>query len=144
MLPVLAPSAARADVVGCSGDQLNTGWYPNQPGLSPNVVSGGTFGVMFDTALPDGGQVYGQPVVHNGTLLVATERNGVYGLDPVNGAIKWSRNLGTPFNPSEVNCGDLAATVGITSSPVVDPATNTAYLVAKSYVSGSSGPTRQQ
>ena len=144
MLSVLAGSEAGADVGGYAGDQLNTGWYPNQSGLTPDLVSGGTFGVMFDTALPDGGQVYGQPVVSNGTLVAATERNGVYGLDPVNGSIKWSRNFGTPFNPSEVNCGDLTPTVGITSSPVVDQASGTVYVVAKSYVSGGSGPTRQQ
>jgi hypothetical protein len=144
MLPVLAAPEASADVTGYSGGQANTGWYPDASGLSPSLVSGGTFGVMFDTALPDGGQVYGQPVVHEGTLLVGTERNGVYGLDPVSGAIRWSRNLGAPFNPTEVNCADLVPRVGITSSPVVDPATDTAYVVAKSYVSGSSGPTQQQ
>ena len=80
-------------------------------------MSGGTSGVMFDTRLPDGGQVYSQPVVSNGTLVAATERNGVYGLDPVNGAIKWSRSFGTPFNPDEVNCADLLPTPPSTSAP---------------------------
>lgn len=41
--------------------------------VSPSLLAGGTFGRVFDVALPDLGQVYGQPIVSNGTLLVVTE-----------------------------------------------------------------------
>jgi len=33
------------------------------------------------------GSVYAQPLLDNGTLLVATENNKVYGLDPSTGAL---------------------------------------------------------
>ena len=54
------------------------------------------FGPLFTTHLQ--GQIYAQPLLFNGTLLVVTEDNQVYGLDPGTGAIRWSRELGTPFN----------------------------------------------
>ncbi|HZR96660.1 MAG TPA: choice-of-anchor D domain-containing protein, partial [Gaiellaceae bacterium] len=114
-----------------AGDNLRTGWYPDQPSLSPQVVSGGTFGQIFSTTVQ--GQVYAQPVVAQNTLLVATEANWIYGLDPVNGGTRWSRNLGQPFDPTDVSCGDLSPTVGVTGTPVVDGATGTEYLFAKVY-----------
>ena len=86
------------------------------------------------------GQVYAQPLLENGTLLVATETNHVYGLDPATGTAKWSASLGTPWNPADIGCGDLTPSIGVTSTPVIDTATNTAYLTHKTYVSGTSGP----
>src|SRR5439155_1358612 len=81
-----------------------------------------------------------QPLVSNGTLLVATEADDIYGLDPVTGAQRWSRHLHVPWNPADVNCGDLVPTVGVTGTPVVDPSTDTEYFLAKTYASGTSGP----
>ena len=46
-----------------------------------------------------------------------------------------------PWNIADIfDCADLAPTVGITGTPVVDPATNTEYLFKKTYTSGTSGP----
>ena len=139
LVPGLAPRAAAATAgqVTRSGDVTRTGWYDDQPGLSPAVVGSDAFGQLFSTTLD--GQIYGQPLVANGVLVVATENNVVYGLDPETGAIKWQQRFGTPFNPQEVSCGDLIPSVGITSTPVVDTATNTVYVVSNQYVSGSSG-----
>ncbi len=67
-----------------AGDDLRTGWYPNQPSITPQLVSGGTFGQLWSTSV--NGQVYAQPLLANGTLVVATEANNVYGLDPATGA----------------------------------------------------------
>ncbi len=130
---------APGQVVMQGNDPMRTGWYPNQATLTPSLVSSGTFGQQFST--PVNGQIYAQPLVWNGTLLIATETNWIYGLDAISGAILWSRNLGTPFNAADLACGDLTPSVGITGTPVIDGATGTAYLVAKSYVAGSSGPT---
>jgi iron transport multicopper oxidase len=110
-------------------DALRTGWYRDQPGLAPGTVAGGTFGQLFSA--PVAGQVYAQPLVSNGTLLVATEADRVYGLDPQTGAQRWERDLGTPFDPTEVDCSDLTPQVGVTGTPVIDPDTGTAYLAAK-------------
>ena len=134
----VAPTVACADVTTNSNNDLRNGWYPNEPGLTPATVAGGTFGQVFNATV--GGAVYAQPIVSQGTMLVATEDDNVYGLDPNTGAQKWQRTVGTPFNPSDIACGDLVPHVGITGTPVVDPATNIAYFVDKEYVTGTSGP----
>jgi outer membrane protein assembly factor BamB len=145
LLAVWAPfgfapaSPAHADVLVNSSNLLRNGWYPDEPALSPATVTGGNFGQLFSANVD--GQVYAQPIVSQGTLLVATENNNVYGLDPHTGAQKWQRTYGTPFNPSDIACGDISPHIGITGTPVVDPATNIAYFTDKEYVSGSSGPT---
>lgn len=118
------------------GDELRTGFYGNQPGLSPSIVTGGTFGRLFSVAV--NGQVYAQPLVSQGTLLIVTETNDVYGLDPVTGVARWHRSdLGAPFDAGSVlGCPDLVPAIGITGTPVIDSATNTAYLFAKVVQSG--------
>lgn len=115
-----------------AADSLRTGWYADQPGLAPATVSSPQFGRLFTA--PVTGQVYAQPLVFRDTLLVATEDNYVYGLDPATGAERWApRQVGTPFDPSEVGCGDLTPNVGITGTPTIDPASGRAYFTAKSY-----------
>lgn len=147
LLPVGAPflaryaAAAEADVPTNSADNLRTGWYPRQNTLTPDLVTGGTFGQMFSATVD--GQVYAQPITAGGRLLVATERNQAYGLDPKTGSEIWHQDLnagvGAPFNPADVSCGDLVPSIGVTGTPVVDPATNTQYLFTKNYASGTSG-----
>ena len=140
LLGVLAILAVRApaDTLTGAADTLRTGWYNNEPGLSPVVVGGSSFGQLFSTAIT--GQVYAQPLVASNTLLVATETNDVYGIDPATGAIRWHRNYGVPWNPADIGCTDLTPSVGITGTPTIDPTTQTAYFFAKTYASGSSGP----
>jgi len=121
-----------------AGDERRSGWYPNQPLLAPATVKGASFGKLFST--PISGQVYAQPLVSGDVLFVATETNDIYGLDTESGVILWHRSLGTPWNPADVGCNDLLPSVGVTGTPVIDLATNTAYLVAKTYASGSTGP----
>jgi Abnormal spindle-like microcephaly-assoc'd, ASPM-SPD-2-Hydin/PQQ-like domain len=123
-----------------SGDDLRTGWYPNESSISPQLVSGGTFGQLWST--PVSGQVYAQPLLANGALLVATENNELYSLDPATGMQNWSTLLGTPWNASDIGCEDLAPTIGVTGTPVIDSTTNTTYLTHKTYVSGHAGAAR--
>ena len=120
-------------------DNYRSGWYPDQTNLSPSLVGGGTFGQLFNTSV--NGEVYGQPVVDDGQLLVNTENNYAYGLDPVTGAILWHRQFGTPVVAANIGCGDLTPSFGVTSTPVVDQSTNVEYLVDNEYVSGASGQT---
>ena len=119
---------ARADEVTISQDQLRDGWDPNEPALSPGIVGGGTFGQLFSTVVS--GQVYAQPLVIGSQLLVATENDNVYSLDTQTGAISWSLSLGPAWPSSAVGCGDLTPYIGVTSTPVYDPATGTIYLTA--------------
>ena len=88
----LVTDTARADNLTISYDLLRTGWDPNEPNLGPSDVSSPDFGQLFATQLD--GQIYAQPVVARSTVIAVTENNKVYGLDPVSGAIRWSRNVG--------------------------------------------------
>ena len=127
--------------IGSSADDLRTGWYSNQPALAPASVSAPDFGQLFATQLD--GQIYAQPLLANGVLLVVTETNNIYTLDPVTGAVLYHRQLEPAWNASDLGCADLAPKVGITGTPVVDasdPGNVTAYFVTKSYQSGTSGP----
>lgn len=131
----LAGAAAAAGVTN-AGDDLRTGWYPDEGAITPQLVSGGTFGQLWSASV--NGQVYAQPLLSpTGTLIVATENDKVYGLDPATGAQQWISDLGTPWNPADIGCGDIAPSIGTTATPVIDPATNTVYLTHKTYVSGT-------
>ena len=123
------PSTARADEYTVSQDIQRTGWDKNEPGLNPGAVSSSDFGQMFNTSVQ--GEVYAQPLAVDGTLVVATEDDNVYGLNEQTGAIEWSDSLGAPWPASTISCGDLTPDIGITSTPVYDAATDSVYLTAK-------------
>ncbi|HYB42493.1 MAG TPA: PQQ-binding-like beta-propeller repeat protein [Candidatus Methylomirabilis sp.] len=57
-------------------------------------------------------------------LFVATEQNEVSALDPSTGAVVWSRSLGSPVPLSQMPCGDIDP-LGVTGTPVIDPASRT-------------------
>ncbi len=115
------------------GSNTRAGWYPDQPGLSPTVVASSSFGQIFNTALV--GQIFAQPLVASGVLIVATMQDWVYGLNPSSGAIEWSRHIAQPFY--QVNawtlkgetCGDVGPYVGVLSTPTVDPTSGIVYLL---------------
>jgi len=77
-----------------------------------------------------------QPLLDDGTLFVATEKNKVYGLNPKTGALNWSEplSLGKPWNPEEIKCGDLTPSIGVTATPGHRRRTGIAYLTYKTYV----------
>jgi outer membrane protein assembly factor BamB len=68
------------------------------------------------------GVVYGQPLEAAGRVVVATEANTVYALDPANGGIQWSQHLGMAVSGSSLPCGNIDPS-GITGTPAMDLAT---------------------
>ena len=137
----LAPvSSARAATGGISGDAANSSWYPNQTELTPSSVAY-NFGELYRTQLE--GQIFAQPLDYQGIVLVATQADMVYGVSAASGTILWSdtlynlndSNLGTVSAPYG-GCGDIGSQLGVTSTPVVDPATGIMYVVAAVTVQG--------
>jgi hypothetical protein len=129
---VVVPPAADADVVTVSSDSLRTGWDGNEPELTAQPVASDGFGQLFATKVD--GQVYAEPVISDGVLVVATENNVVYGLDPVTGAVKWQTPqelLGPPWPTTAATCNDLRPNAGVTATPVVD--NGVVYLTAKTW-----------
>jgi outer membrane protein assembly factor BamB len=80
------------------------------------------------------GQLYGEPLAWDGDVFVATENDTVYALSATTGAAVWSTHLGTPVPASALPCGDISPTVGITGTPVVDPARSEVFVVADEFV----------
>jgi outer membrane protein assembly factor BamB len=68
------------------------------------------------------GAVYGEPLIWDGRVYVATENDTVYALDAASGTIEWSTHLATPAPAGDLPCGDITPAVGITSAMVIDPA----------------------
>jgi PQQ-like domain len=132
MLVLACAVPAFAEVTGAA-DNLRTGWYPDEPSLTPSLLSGSGFKQVFKASLE--GQIYAQPLIADGTLLVVTEDDRAYGLDPVTGAVRWKKQLGEPYKSEEIGCTDLEPYVGITGTPVIDTETNVAYFVSNSYIS---------
>jgi hypothetical protein len=75
------------------------------------------------------GSIYGEPLVVNGEVVVATLNNTVYALNQGTGAIRWSRHLAAPVNAATLLCGDVGP-AGIISTPVADPTTNQLWVVS--------------
>jgi outer membrane protein assembly factor BamB len=106
-----------------------TGVDPSEPSLNPIKMA-------WSNNL-DGARVYGQPVVADGRVFVATENDDVYALDAHDGHVLWQHSVGTPLeNVSEYVCGDISP-VGITSTPAIDLARSTLYVVAETTSHGA-------
>ena len=82
------------------------------------------------------GQLYGQPLVLGHLVYVATENNTVYALSAATGAVRWSRHIAKPVPASSLPCGDIAPAVGITGTPVIDPARHEIFVVADEFSGG--------
>ena len=82
------------------------------------------------------GQIYGQPLVLDRLVYVATENNTVYALSAATGAVRWSRHIGKPVPASSLACGNISPTVGITGTPVIDPARHEIFVVADEFTGG--------
>jgi outer membrane protein assembly factor BamB len=76
------------------------------------------------------GAVYGQPLVIGSLVVAATENDSLYGLNRATGAVEWRTHVGTPVPLSALPCGDINP-LGITGTPVYDPATKLVYAVAE-------------
>ncbi len=85
------------------------------------------------------GAVYGEPLIFDGQVLVATENDTVYDLSAATGTVRWSDHLATPAVASALPCGDIGPTVGITSTMVIDPARAMIFASAETESNGAVG-----
>ena len=150
LLAVSALATAQVSVTTFHNDNARTGQNTQETSLTPANVNSTQFGKLFSTTVD--GYVYAQPLYvpnvqnisggkHN-VLYIATEHDSLYAIDADSGAILWQKvfiNPGvgvTTVSNSDVACRDLVPEIGITSTPVIDPTTNTLYLVAKTKENG--------
>ncbi|MDQ6822169.1 MAG: PQQ-like beta-propeller repeat protein [Actinomycetota bacterium] len=104
-------------------------------GMDPDSTSPVTPSQAWQTPALDG-EVYGQPLVYGSHVYVVTENDSVYELDAATGAVVWSEHLATPEPASLAPCGDISPSIGVTSTPVIDPATGRIYVVGAVLASG--------
>ena len=83
------------------------------------------------------GKLYGEPLVSGDLVYVATENNTVYALSTSTGSVAWSTHVGPPVPSSSLPCGDITPDVGITGTPVIDPARSEVFVVADELVDGA-------
>ena len=145
---ILPFSTAQVSVTTFHYDNSRSGQNTAETVLTAGNVNSTLFGKLFTVAVD--GYVYAQPLyfpnvpiagaTHN-VVYIATEHDSVYAIDAVNGAVLLHQTLvdpavGSTVSSSEVGCNDLVPEIGITSTPVIDPATGTLYVVAKSQENG--------
>lgn len=78
------------------------------------------------------GAVYAQPLVAGDRVFVATEDDDVYALSLGTGKVLWQTSIGAPLTDvsTVAGCGNVDP-LGITSTPVLDAATGTLYVVGE-------------
>ncbi len=110
------------------GQWLTWGGDPTRSGVTADGPDGNGLQLAWKSDSLDG-DVYGEPLVVGDTVIVATENNSVYALDAATGKTKWQTpKLGDPVDGSTLPCGNVNP-LGITSTPVADPANNRLYVV---------------
>jgi outer membrane protein assembly factor BamB len=112
-------AATEADWPTYHGDPARSGVAARMPAASGRLTAAK---VALD------GQVYASPVVVAGTVVVATERNLVYGLT-TSGRMRWKATLGQPTPRSALPCGNIDP-LGITGTPVYDETSGSVFVVA--------------
>ena len=149
VVALASPIAVEAvDVLTQHNDNLRTGANLSEYVLTVSNVNTGQFGKLFSRVVD--GQMYAQPLyVHcltisnqtRNVVYVCTEHNSVYAFDaddPAASNALWQVNLGPSVPSSDLNnCGDLTPEVGITATPVIDLASGTMYVDAKTKEGGN-------
>ena len=128
-------------------DTNRSGLNANETSLTPSNVAPLSFGKLFSYAVD--GYVYGEPLLmsnitvngaaHN-VIYVATEHDSVYAFDADHygtGAPLWQVSL-LQTGETPVTIGAIQPYQGVTSTPVIDPSTNTIYVVSEQSLSGNS------
>jgi fibronectin type 3 domain-containing protein len=144
-------------VTSYHNDNASTGGNLTETLLTPGSVKVGTFGKQFAT--PVDGQVYAQPLYVPGVNItggrfagthdvtyVATEHDSLYAIDAHGGNILWQVSFLDPATSgaaltgatsitsvpnADVNSGDIQPEIGITSTPVIDPAQHALFVLTK-------------
>ena len=124
----LLPAAALGGVPGWTTYRHDSA----RSGIDPDSTAPGAPVQAWQTPALDG-QVWAEPLVYGSHVYVATENDTVYALDLSTGAVAWAKHFASAVPSSQLPCGDIGPSVGITSTPVIDPTTGRIYVVADTW-----------
>ena len=126
-------------------DTARTGQNLKEYGLTPATVTPSTFGQLF--SCPVDGFVYAEPLwvanlnvggVTRNVVFIATQHDSIYAFDADSPSCVqlWKVSfLGpnvTTLTPADLqNNTDITPEIGVTSTPVIDPASNSIYVMPK-------------
>jgi hypothetical protein len=146
LLLLPAGVAAQVSITTWHNDNLRDGQNVHETTLTPTNVNSTTFGKVFSYSVD--GQINAQPLylpnvsipgqgTHN-VIYVATEHDSVYAFDAGGSQTTplWQVSLLTAAEQPptckvvEYICKSTTLPLGITSTPVINPATNTMYVLA--------------
>lgn len=132
------PPSGNANVTTFHYDNKRSGLNDNESILTPANVKPATFGKLFSLTVD--GYVYAQPLYMSGltingakhnVVFVSTEKNNVYAFDADNynsGTPLWQTSL-LKAGESPASGGNPSPYRGSSSTPVIDPVSNTMYVV---------------
>src|SRR5580698_554011 len=154
LTPALGQSQSTQPVLGVFTQQYTnarTGNNTFEKTLNPRNVNSTQFGKLFSFTVD--GQIYTQPLWVPGVKIpgqgthevvyIATEMDSVFALDANTGAQLWSVNFTDPANGigpvpcssdthEQISCA-VYPYYGVTGTPVIDPLSQTMYLLARTY-----------
>jgi hypothetical protein len=130
-------------------DNGRTGQNLNETVLTTGNVNVNQFGKLFSYAVD--GQIYAEPLYVQGVsvpgqgthnvVYVVTENDSVYAFDADGNSpaplwqVSFLTNGAQTLSTSDIGgCNNIQPQVGITSTPVIDPQTNTIYILARTKV----------
>jgi len=128
----ILPVSAQVNVTQYHNHTSRDGLYVDSA-FTPSAAANLTRDLNFDGTID--GDVFAQPLYIEGgpngpMVIVVTESNNVYALDPVDGTVIWQRNVGPPVPLADLNCPPKFDPMGITGTPVVDLASRALFLDA--------------
>lgn len=127
LLGASTPALAQADWTTYRGDAARSG-------VDSSSVASLPFAPAW-TSQRLAGDIFTQPLVYHGLVIVATEGNQVVALRESTGRVVWRRSTGIPvtWDSFPPGCPNVPPPVGITSTPVIDPATARVFVVADTW-----------
>jgi PQQ-like domain len=143
-ITVTGSTAGQVPVTTYHNDLHRTGANNRETTLNPSNVNSSSFGKKY--AFPVDGQVYAQPLylpnlsisgVQHNVVFVATENDTVYAFDADGRSSQplWKVHFGTPATGQDVE--GISPIIGVTSTPVIDVATGTLYVVSRTVESNA-------
>jgi iron transport multicopper oxidase len=122
-------------------DPGQSGYLPNH-NIDPSIVSSEIFGILWKNTYDSKEKWYAKPLVYTPPgrkqlVFLASSQNWIRTVDAVTGAAIAERQVQPPFLQSDIGCTDIPDFVGIIGTPIIDPATDTAYFFSKGYKNGA-------